>query len=105
MKPQSQHEWEVGMCEEILEQVKGELYLDLRFLSIALSALELKENESIRVPACDGTHFFYNRIWLMDIYKKNSAFVNRVYLHSVLHCLFRNLWLCGNRDVYLWLVI
>jgi len=102
MKPQSQHDWEVGMCEEILEQVKGELYLDLRFLSIALSALETKENESIRLPACDGIHFFYNRIWLIDIYKKNPAFVDRVYLHSVLHCLFRHLWLQGNRDRYLW---
>lgn len=52
--------------------------------------------------ATDGTYIYYNPIRLIDIFKKNGMYLNRAYLHSVLHCLFFHLWTKGERDEFLW---
>lgn len=36
---QTQEEWEVQMAEKILSYVRNELYLELRYLDVAFSAL------------------------------------------------------------------
>ena len=35
----TQHEWENEMCIKILHLIQNELYLDFRYLDVALSAL------------------------------------------------------------------
>ena len=35
---------------------------------------------------------------LLRLYQKNPKYLNRLYLHTVFHCIFRHLWLRGKRD-------
>ena len=39
---QSQSEWENEMCIKIFDLIHNELYLELRFLNVALSELKMK---------------------------------------------------------------
>ena len=98
----SQTEWEQGICEKILALIRSELFLDLRYLDMALSALVFQPRESIRTLATDGTFLYYSREQLLRLYPKNPLFLNRAYLHSVLHCVFRHLWLRGQREPVIW---
>ena len=37
-----------------------------------------------------------------DVFKNNTYYLDRVYLHSMLHCMFSHLWIAGQRDRQLW---
>ena len=45
---QTQSEWEAEMSKKVLEFVRSELYMDLRFLDIALGTLVYRADENIR---------------------------------------------------------
>lgn len=98
----TQTEWEQEMCEKILKFVRQELYLDLRFFKIALGALQPKPIEGLSVLATDGVYLGYSREQILRVFRENSLFLNRSYLHAVLHCIYRHLWIRGNRERKLW---
>lgn len=83
---------QVSVCEEILQDTKTELYLNMRFLDVALSTLRLQPTMEISGCGTDGTVFYYQIPYLTDLYKLGNVYVNRMYLHSVFHCLFGHLW-------------
>ena len=99
---QTDSEWQEEMSQKIIDEIQCELYLDMPFMKIALSTLLPKANEQLYSMATDGTYIYYNPIRLIDIFKKNGMYLNRAYLHSVLHCLFFHLWTRGERDEFLW---
>lgn len=98
----TQTEWENEMCLKILELVKNELYIDFRYLDLALSALTLTPNETLRSTATDGISLFFPPEQILRVFRSNPLFLNRAVLHSVFHCIFRHLWIRGNRDESLW---
>ena len=98
---QTQAEWEEEMSKKILTFVWQELYFDLRFLEPALSAFTYKRMDGLLSFATDGMNLYFSTEWLLRVFEKNSAFLNRAYLHTVFHCLFRQLWQVGNRNVRL----
>ncbi len=102
MSEQTQWEWQQEMADEILSLIRSELYLELRFMDVALSALSWKPAEGIDTFGTDGETLYYSMERLLQVYPVNSAFLNRLYLHSILHCIFSHLWLCGNRQRPLW---
>lgn len=89
---QTDSEWQEEMSQKIIDEIQCELYLDMPFMKLAFSALSPKVNEQLYSMATDGTYIYYNPIRLIDIFKKNGMYLNRAYLHSVLHCLF---FTCG----------
>ncbi len=99
---QSQSEWEEGMGEKILDFIHHELYMELRFLNVALSALKPKSAGSLQTLATDGVFLYYPAGWMISVFQNNQKFLNRAFLHSVLHCIFSHLWIAGNRDQKLW---
>ena len=90
---QTDSEWQEEMSQKIIDEIQCELYIDMPFMKLALSALSPKANEQLYSMATDGTYIYYNPIRLIDIFKKNGMYLNRAYLHSVLHCLFFHLWM------------
>ena len=44
---QTQQEWEIQMATQILEFVQNELFIDMPYMSIALNALTLVNDEQI----------------------------------------------------------
>ena len=88
--------------EERQARMGGELYLDVRFLDMALSALRPTPDERCGVLATDGRILCYQPSALLRLYKENPKYLNRLYLHTVFHCIFRHLWTKGRRDKRLW---
>ncbi|MCR5798380.1 MAG: leucine-rich repeat protein [Eubacterium sp.] len=96
--------WEMGVCDKILRYVRDELFMDFRFMTIALSALEYKRGENLGTMATNGESMYYSSEQLMRVFEKNPKYLNRLYLHTVLHCLFSHLWIAGTRDRFKWMV-
>lgn len=101
-RPETHEEWQARMGSEVLAVVRSGLYLDFRFLDMALSALTPVPDERCRVLATDGQFLYYQPSALLRLYQDNPKYVNRLYLHTVFHCVFRHLWLKGRRDASLW---
>ncbi len=91
-----------AVCTEILQDAKNELYLNMRFLDVALNSLGLQPTFEISTCAVDGSLFYYQIPWLIDQYKVGNVMVNRMYLHSVFHCLFGHVWKEKREDAALW---
>ena len=102
MHIQTQEEWEVQMAEKILSYIRNDVYLDLRYFGVALSALEWKPDRRLRALATDGRYLLYAPEHVMRIFRSNPLFLDRAYLHVVLHCLFFHLWTAGKRERYRW---
>ena len=100
---QTQTEWEQAMARRVMEQIRGELYLDQRYLNAALGALPPAPLNSTQTAfATDGAHLYYPPGWVLGLYRQNRRYLPRAYLHSLLHCILRHLWLRDRRDPDLW---
>lgn len=99
---QTQAEWELAMARRILAVTRSELYLDLPYLNPALCALQWQPRAELAALATDGAGLYYPPGWVIRLYRANRRYLPRAYLHSVLHCVFRHLWLRGGRDPALW---
>ena len=51
---QTESEWQEEMSAKIMEFVRHELYMELRYLKLALSQLQLKTDPNLRAFATDG---------------------------------------------------
>ena len=99
---QTESEWQEEMSAKIVEFVRHELYMELRYLKLALSQLQLKSDPDLRAFATDGAYLYVAPEWLIGIFEKNAQYLGRAYLHTVLHCIFSHLWIGGNRDRKTW---
>ena len=82
----------IAICNEIIKDSRNELYLNLRFLDVALHSLTPEPSMSLGAIATDGSVYRYNPEFLITQYKIGNVPVNRCYLHSILHCLFGHIW-------------
>ena len=98
---QTQEEWEEEMAQKILRYTHDELYISFRFLGIALSALEPRADKRIITLATDGAVLYFSKEQLIRVFKKNAAYLNRLYLHTILHCMFSHLWIGGKRERFI----
>lgn len=101
-KPETHQQWQERMGGEVLAVLRSGLYLDFRFLDMALSALTPVPDEMCRTLATDGVTLYYQPSTLLRLYQENQKYLNRAYLHTIFHCVFRHLWLRGKREPQLW---
>ena len=101
-RAETHEEWQARMGGEVLAVVRSGLYLDFRFLDMALSALQPVPDERCGVLATDGRILCYQPTALLRLYQENPKYLNRLCLHTLFHCIFRHLWLRGRRDRRLW---
>ncbi len=71
------------MSKKVLEFVRSELYMDLRFLDIALGTLVYRADENIRSFATDGTYLYFSTEQVLRVFQGNPKYLDRAYLHSV----------------------
>lgn len=98
-------QWEeklIGLGNDILSAAKSELYLRMRFLDVALNSFSFAASMEFERFGTDGAVMFYNPKYLVGLYRENRIWVNRGYLHMVLHCIFRHLFKMGSRDKRCW---
>ncbi len=101
-KVQTQTEWEEVMSYKILRFVHDELYLEFRFLGIALSALAPRPDKRLTTFATDGTVLAFQTEQTLRVFQKNPSYLNRLYLHTVFHCIFSHLFIGGKRERFRW---
>lgn len=75
--------------------------MNLRFLDAALSRLQEEENDLVPL-ATDGQAFFYNPKYVLREYKRERTAITRAYLHVLLHCVFRHMFVHFEVDQPLW---
>ena len=92
----------VGLCTRILQNSRNELYLNMRYLDLSLSSLGFEMDPACRGLGTDGFVIYYHGEYLCDLYRRGRVFVNRAYLHMVLHCLFCHMDTMGRRDGRMW---
>jgi predicted metal-dependent peptidase len=93
---------EVEIGHGILINARNELYLNFRYLDVALSSFVFEADRSGNVLSTDGFIIYYQPDLLFSMYKGSRIRVNRAYLHMLFHCLFCHLSGKGNRDKVLW---
>ncbi|MCC8101712.1 MAG: VWA-like domain-containing protein [Clostridiales bacterium] len=90
------------IAQDILRGAQNELYLNMRFLDVALSTLRPLADRQIRTAGTDGVFYYFQPDQLTSVFRRGREYVNRLYLHSILHCLFAHLWVRGDRDWEYW---
>lgn len=80
---------EIG--RDILSLSRNELYLKMRFLDVALSSYSFVLDEEIGTIGTDGMAVYYHPQYLGGLFREDRVLVNRVYLHMVLHGIFRHM--------------
>lgn len=91
-----------NICRKILESSRNALYINMRYLDVALSSLAWEITTDIPRIGTDGLKIAYEPHYLADLYRENPMLVNRVYLHMVFHCIFRHLFRSCPEDRELW---
>ncbi len=92
----------VMLCTQILSNARNELYVHMHFLDIALSSLGFQADWSAGLMGTDGYTIYYNPDQLCRMYRQGRVYVNRAYLHMVLHCLFCHPDTRGRRGSEYW---
>lgn len=92
----------IEIARDILNGARNELYINMRFLDVALSSLVFVPDNQIYGTGTDGSCLFFQPDMLVDIFRKGRTIVNRQYLHSIMHCLFTHLWNQKDRDQEYW---
>ena len=90
------------LCTRILSNARNELYLNMRYLDVALGSLGYEADPECRGVGTDGFVIYYNPDFLCGLFRQGRVWVNRCYLHMVLHCLFCHMDTRGRREERLW---
>mgnify|MGYP000785909158 CR=1 FL=1 len=76
---------------QILMVSRNELYLKMRFMDVALSSYGFVMDTEIGTIGTDGLSVYYHPQYLGGLFREDRIGVNRVYLHMVLHGIFRHM--------------
>ena len=101
MSQKLSEKWD-SIGKEILGTARNELYLNMRFLDLALCSLRYQMDTKAQTAGCDGYVIYFEPYGLSELFEKDRKRLNRLYLHMVFHCLFRHLTRRGARLEYLW---
>lgn len=76
------------LAAQVMRLARDSIMMHLRFLDTALMQLVLTEGGVQDSIACDGSRIYYDPVFVLKSYQKEPASVARIYLHTLLHCIF-----------------
>ena len=80
-----------NLGRKILITARNELYMKMRFLDVALSSLPFVLDTDAEGMGTDGLYLYYDPKYLGGLFRTDQVAVNRLYLHLVLHGIFRHM--------------
>ena len=86
----------------ILNQAKIELSLSMRYLSRALDKLSFQMDFNTRRIGTEGEIIHFHPEFVFQLYVESPQKLYRLYMHSLLHCLFRHMFKTEDKDTELW---
>ncbi len=92
---------EVDISLEIINLMKNNILLNLRFLEVMIFRMECEVSDKITFGT-DGKKIYFNPNYLIDYFKTNKVKVTRSYLHTCFHALLRNPFNAVTQDEIYW---
>ena len=86
----------------ILNQSKIELSLSMRYLSRALDKLSFQMDFNTRRIGTEGEKIHFHPEFIFQLYVESPQKLYRLYMHSLLHCLFRHMFKTEDKEEELW---
>ena len=77
-----------NLAAEIMGLAHDGILINMRFLDVALSRLKIECREQTGAHLFDGAKLYYDPVLLLGQYKTASNYAARLYLHTLLHCIF-----------------
>lgn len=84
--------------KRILEASRTELFLSMRFMGSALDSLSYVMDLNTRTCGTDAANIRFNPTFLMQLYIERPRNLNRLYVHMLLHCIFRHMFGSGEHE-------
>ena len=78
------------------------IIINMRFMDAALLKLPVRGRRGQRTVACNGKQIFYEPLYVIEKYSKDSHSVARIYLHIILHFIFNHSFNSGKLNADLW---
>ncbi len=88
--------------KRILNETRTELYLSMHFMARALDSLDYTLDLNTRRCGTDARSIHFNPQFLFALFVESPQKLDRLYLHMILHCLFRHMFTMDGRDSALW---
>ena len=89
------------LAYDILILSRNTLLVHFRFLDASLSQFQYVPIKGIDL-ATNGQHLFYDSSYLLDLYVREQELPVHNYLHMVLHCIYRHMYIHSLIDQSLW---
>lgn len=77
-----------NIAAEIMRIAHDGILINMRFLDVALSKLEIACREQTGAHLFDGAKLYYDPVLLLRQYKNTPDYAARLNLHTLLHCIF-----------------
>ena len=90
-------ELEVVGCK-VLDASRTELYLAMRFMGAALGSLSYEMDLSTTTVGTDAVSIRFNPSYVFKLFTEEPARLNRTYMHMLLHCIFRHMYLSARYE-------
>ena len=90
------------LARNVLLLARDNIVVHLRFLDIALAALNMKKEPQLDGMATDGKTLYYDPVWVLKTYEKEPQMVARTYLHLLLHLVFAHSFQYDKVDADTW---
>lgn len=90
-----------NLAREVLLLSRNTLLVNLRFLDAALSQFELFPSDNATFMT-EGKHILYNPKHVLNCYKTAKEIPVRDYLHMVMHCIFRHMYMDPSLNRLYW---
>ena len=90
-----------SLAKNVLLLSRNTLIVNLRFLDVALSQFELYPIDTSTLLT-DGRNIFYNPRHVLNIYCAVREIPVRDYLHIVMHCVFRHMYMAPTLNHLYW---
>ena len=89
------------LAEDVLNLARNTLSVNFRFMDIALGQFEYASQPDMDI-ATDGAFLYYDPYFVLRGYKEEKDAVTRNYMHLVLHCIYRHMFVNQNIDQDYW---
>lgn len=77
-----------SLAAEIMRLAHDGILVNMRFLDVALSRLKVECREGTGMHLYDGARLYYDPVLLLKQYQSAQGYGARLYLHTLLHCIF-----------------
>ena len=91
-----------SISEEIMRLAHDELLMNMRFLDSALFNLNVSQASNSGAHVFTGNELLYSNVKLISDYKTHINKCKRLYLHTLLHCVFSHAYDSKGKDRKLW---